>query len=148
MFACGVLTVLFVIETSAVGAGSTCVTSTVRLFDRSGSVVVDVATATLVNDVPFDARTTSVKVCDVPAASVAIVGQVTTFIVRLPPPVALTNVTPAGSVSLTTTFAALDGPLFVTVRVYVRLVPAVTRSGPSLMMATSATAVTFVGNLV
>jgi hypothetical protein len=31
-----------------------------------------------------------------------------------PPPVALTNVTPSGNVSVTTTLLALEGPKFVT----------------------------------
>lgn len=34
-----------------------------------------------------------------------------------PPPLALTNVTPAGNVSVTVTLLALDGPKFVTLMV-------------------------------
>jgi hypothetical protein len=40
--------------------------------------------------------------------------QLTTPLVFNPPPVALTNVTVAGRVSVTTTLLALDGPKFVT----------------------------------
>jgi hypothetical protein len=35
---------------------------------------------------------------------------------------------------LTTTFGAADGPLFVTLRVYVKVCPAVTGSGASLLV--------------
>ena len=45
-----------------------------------------------------------------PLARLAIAGQVTTFPLTVPPPVALTNVTPAGSVSVTTTPTAALGP--------------------------------------
>src|SRR5262245_5279107 len=145
-FACVVPTMTFVTEMSAVGGGSASVLSTARLFNGFGSVVVDVAAAMSLNDGPLGATTTSVKVCDVPVASVAIAGHVTTLPVNVPPPVALTNVAPAGSVSFTTTFAAADGPLFVTLRVYVTLVPVITLSGPCLVMATSATGSTVVVN--
>jgi hypothetical protein len=40
--------------------------------------------------------------------------QLTTPLLLAPPPLALTNVTPNGSVSVTTTLLALDGPKFVT----------------------------------
>jgi len=44
------------------------------------------------------------------------------------------NVNPAGYVSVTTTPWASDGPLFVTTSVYVRLWPAITGSGLSLLV--------------
>ena len=56
----------------------------------------------------------SVNVCDAPFANV-IAGQVTTLPDSVPPLLALTKVVPAGSVSVTTTFVAVDGPAFVTV---------------------------------
>jgi hypothetical protein len=40
--------------------------------------------------------------------------QLTTPLVFNPPPEALTKLTPAGNVSVTTTLLALDGPKFVT----------------------------------
>jgi hypothetical protein len=40
--------------------------------------------------------------------------QLTTPLLLAPPPVALTNVTPNGNVSVTVTLLALDGPKFVT----------------------------------
>src|SRR5262245_42345673 len=133
-------------EMSALGRVGVMVTDA-WLLSGLGSRVVDVTAEMFVNAVAvLGAVTTSVKVCDAPAASVAIVGHVTTFPVNVPPPVALTNVAPAGSVSFTTTFAAADGPLFVTLRVYVTLVPVITLSGPCLVMATSATGSTVVVN--
>ena len=40
--------------------------------------------------------------------------QITTPALFVPPPLALTNVTPAGNASVTTTLLAMDGPKFVT----------------------------------
>jgi hypothetical protein len=40
--------------------------------------------------------------------------QLTTPLLLTPPPLALTNVTPNGNVSVTVTLLALDGPKFVT----------------------------------
>src|SRR5262245_7677048 len=136
-------------EMSALGRVGVMVTDA-WLLSGLGSRVVDVTAEMFVNAVAvLGAVTTSVKVCDAPAASVAIVGHVTTFPVNVPPFDALTNVVPAGSVSFTTTFAAADGPLFVTLTVYVTLVPVITTlSGPSLAMATSATGSTVVVNVV
>ena len=48
-----------------------------------------------------------------------------------------TNWVYAGSVCRTTTFCALDGPLLRTTRLYVRLLPAITGSGESLMLIDS-----------
>lgn len=63
------------------------------------------------------AVTTTVKLCDAPLASDAITGQVTTLPTRVPPPVALTKVADAGSVSVSTTLAAAEGPALLTVTV-------------------------------
>ena len=49
-----------------------------------------------------------------------------------------TNVTPAGNVSVTLTFVALEGPLLVTLIEYVIWLPAVTVAGPVLLMDKSA----------
>jgi hypothetical protein len=48
------------------------------------------------------------------------------------PPVAATNVTPAGSVSEISMMAGVPGPLLVAVIVYVRLAPGLTGSGESV----------------
>ena len=48
------------------------------------------------------------------------------------------NVVPAGSVSVTTTLVALDGPLLVTLREYVSCAPATTELGAVFVMARSA----------
>ena len=47
---------------------------------------------------------------------------------------ALPKVVPPGSVSVTLTLVAVLGPLFVTVRVYVNVAPAVTGSGESVFV--------------
>ena len=59
----------------------------------------------------------TVNAVGVPVGRLAMAGQVTTLPERVPPPVALTNTAPAGSVSVTTTLVAGLGPLFVAVRV-------------------------------
>jgi hypothetical protein len=51
-----------------------------------------------------------------------------------PVPLAVAPVTPAGSVSVTLTLVAVLGPLFVTVRVYVRFWPTTTGSGASVLV--------------
>lgn len=48
-----------------------------------------------------------------------------------------TNVTPVGKVSATFTVDAVEGPLFVTVKVYVISLPACMLAGPLLVIATS-----------
>src|SRR5262249_53013810 len=59
----------------------------------------------------------------------------------------VTNISPAGVWSLMVASATADGPLFVTVRVYVMLVPGVVVSGPILAISRSATGVTSTGAL-
>jgi hypothetical protein len=70
--------------------------------------------------------------------------QLTTPLLLAPPPLALTNVTPKGNVSVTTTLLALDGPKFVTDIVYTRLLDAGTLAATVLPRPTSATGVTVV----
>ncbi len=53
-------------------------------------------------------------------------------------PAVLTKVRPAGVGSLTTTFAALDGPALLTWIVYTSVAPGTTFAGPVLVMLTSA----------
>ena len=82
-----------------------------------------------------------------PAASAGRVQVTDTFptLVQVQPaPVADTNVTPTGSVSVTDRFAASDGPLFTTTSEYDTLLPATTVAGPVLVIARSADAVTLV----
>ena len=120
-----------------------------ELFAGFGSAVV-VATDAEFTIVPAWAVAVTVTVITgavAPAASAARV-QVTetlpTFEQAQPPPTALTNVTPAGSVSVTVRFAASDGPLLLTVSVYATDEPATTVAGAALVIATSADAVTVV----
>ena len=61
-----------------------------------------------------------------------------------PAPLADTNVTPAGNVSVTDRFAASDGPLLVTVSEYATDPAATTVAGPLLPIDRSALAVTVV----
>ena len=61
-----------------------------------------------------------------------------------PVPVALTNVMPAGSVSVTDTAVASDGPLSTTTSEYATEPPATTVAGPVLVIARSADGVTVV----
>ncbi len=62
-----------------------------------------------------------------------------------PGPVAVINDVLLGKVSVTTTFAAADGPMFVTVSVYVNVLPAFTGFGETvLLMARSVPAFTVV----
>jgi len=58
-----------------------------------------------------------------------------------------TNVSPAGMRSVTVAPETSDGPLFVTVRVYVTLLPAVVVAGPLFTISRSAMGVTFTGAL-
>jgi hypothetical protein len=103
---------VFVTLTSA--AGIVVTTDAVR-SPVSGSVVPDVTAALFVSvpDTVVTTRTVSTRLA--PLANAPIAGHVTTPLECDPEFVALTNVTVAGSVSVTTTVAALDGPAFDTV---------------------------------
>ena len=59
--------------------------------------------------------TVTVKFVVAPFARLTRVGQVTTPVVKIPPAEALTNVTPAGNVSRTTTFEDVEPPRLVVV---------------------------------
>ena len=109
---------VFVIAKSADAV--TPVVTELELFAAFGSAVVDATDAVFVND-PACAGAVTVTVITgavVPVASAARV-QVTDTLPVLehaqPVPVALTNVTPAGRVSVTVRLAASEGPLFETV---------------------------------
>ena len=118
------------------------------LLLESGSDVVDVTVAVLVSDAAwFGAVTTTVKVVAEPVFQLARVQVTETFpvLLQVQPPLdalTLTNVTPAGRVSVTVTFAASEGPLLAASTVYEMLPPAVTVAGPVLVIARSADAVT------
>src|SRR5216117_2384350 len=84
------------------------------LFAGVGSLVGEPAMATLRSVPVAGAVTVTERVTLAPLARVATVGQVTMPAAWVPPLVAETNVTPAGSVSRTTTLAAVEGPLLVT----------------------------------
>jgi len=125
---------------------TTSVSSLALLFPGIGSLVValTVTLFVIVPDVP-GAVTVNVIAGPAPTANIARV-HVTTPAASLhvhPVPEADTYVTPAGSVSSTLTPLAVDGPLFVTLNVYVNVPPTSTGSGLSLfVIARSALAVT------
>ena len=79
----------------------------------SGSAVVASARARLSKVPVAGAVTVTVRVIEPPLAIEATAGQVTTPPDSAPPLSAATKVTPAGSVSCTTTLAAPEGPLLV-----------------------------------
>src|SRR5205809_4105509 len=88
------------------------------------------------------AVTVTERVTLAPLARVATVGQVTTPAAWMPTLVADTNVTPAGSVSRTTTLAAVERPLLETTIVWVIEPRAWTTAGPDLAQARSAASLT------
>src|SRR5512143_1475359 len=85
------------------------------LLAGAGSVVADVAMATLTSVPVAGAVTVMVRVRTPPLPRLGTTGQVTTPPACVPPLEAETNMTPAGSVSRTTTLAAAEGPSLVTV---------------------------------
>src|SRR5215467_6574641 len=142
--------VLVIARSADAGGGAIGVVTDVRLSLRSGSVVGDVTNAaftTLVN-VLGDTTTRVENVALAPFASDAIAGQVTTRPAIVPPLSALTNATLTGSVSLTTTDVAADGPLLRTVMRYVTVSPTTALAGPVFVTARLATAPTFVVSVV
>jgi hypothetical protein len=88
-------------------------TGGVTLFVGLGSPVGELAVAVLVNEPEAGAVTVTVTLLTWPLVNGPKL-QLTTPLLFNPPPVADTNVTLAGSVSVTTTLLALDGPKFVT----------------------------------
>src|SRR5438093_1620258 len=91
---------------------------TVTVSDRLGALGAASARATLSRVPVVGAMTVTVRDRLAPLARLGTDGQVTTPAARLPPLLAESKVTPAGSVSRTTTEAAVEGPLLVTVIVY------------------------------
>jgi hypothetical protein len=98
--------------TSATGV-TVVMTGTVTLFVEFGSTVGELTLAVFVSVPEAGAVTVTVTLLTWPLAKVPNV-QLTTPLLLAPPPLALTNVTPNGNVSVTTTLLALDGPKFVT----------------------------------
>src|SRR5438034_555210 len=87
------------------------------LLVESGSTVAASARATLSRVPVAGAVTVTVRDRLAPLARVATAGQLTTPAASEPASLAETKVTPAGSVSRTTTAEASEGPLLVTVMV-------------------------------
>ena len=98
--------------TSATGV-TVVMTGGVTLFVLFGSPVGELTAATLVSEPLAGAVTVTVTLLTWPLARVPNV-QFTTPLLLAPPPLALTNVTPNGKVSVTTTLLAVEGPKFVT----------------------------------
>jgi hypothetical protein len=88
-------------------------TGGVTLFVLLGSPVGELTLAVLVSEPLAGAVTVTLTLLTWPLVKTPRL-QLTTPLVFTPPPVADTNVTVAGSVSVTTTLLALDGPKFVT----------------------------------
>jgi hypothetical protein len=88
-------------------------TGAVTLFVLLGSTVGELALAVFVSVPLAGAVTVTVTLLTWPLVNVPRF-QLTTPMVLTPPPEALTNVTLAGRLSVTTTLPALDGPKFVT----------------------------------
>src|SRR5437867_3197128 len=105
------------------------------LLVESGSSVAASARATLSKVPVVGAMTVTVRDRLAPLARLGADGQVTTPAARLPALLAESKVTPAGSVSRTTTEAAVEGPLLVTVIVYVKVWTASTEAGPVFVTA-------------
>src|ERR1043166_539633 len=97
--------------------GVMVVTSVLVLLAELVSVMTLVAVALLVKVPLAGVVTVTVKLLVEPIAKLVIAVQPTTPALLVPLPLALTKVTVEGNVSLTTTFGAVDGPMFVTVMV-------------------------------
>src|SRR5882762_4827851 len=122
-------------ERSADGAALTVVTCVAELSLRFGSSSFAATLAVLLMPPVCVGVTTSVTVAELPFArdpSAQLIVLVPVQLLWLG--VTETNVSPAGSVSLTLTPVAALGPLFVTVIVYVRLPPTMTGSGESALV--------------
>ena len=88
-------------------------TGGVMLFRMFVSIVGELTLAMFVMEPLAGAVTVTVRLLDWPAGN-APRFQLTTPALFEPLPLALTNVTPTGKLSVTTTVLALDGPRFVT----------------------------------
>src|SRR5437899_93332 len=116
----------------------------VALVSSPALVAVTVVVLTIVPWVAGAMCAPILNVALAPGASAPTV-HVTTFgAVWLHPDDAPANVVPAGSVSVTVPPLDVEGPLLVTVTVYVISVPAVAVAGPVLVIARSANRWTFV----
>lgn len=130
-------------------AATAVVFAEAELLDALGSVVVELADAVLLMTVPpgvvAPSFTTSEMLTVAPGATVPTL-QMTVVVPEHDPAdgVADTNVVLAGTTSVTDTFGALDGPLFVTGMAYVMYVPSVAVAGAILETPTSAAVVTVV----
>ena len=114
------------------GKGSAVADETEAVSDMLAACTGAVTTTAIVGAVAAAASAGRVHVIEALAALMQV----------HPAPVAATNVTPAGSVSVTETPAASDGPLSTTTRAYVTVPPATTLAGPVLVRARSARALT------
>ena len=128
------VTAVVAVEVLSAGSGSLIGLATLAVSDRLPACAGAVTVTVIVGAVA-------------PVASAGLV-QVTETLPALPQtqpvPVAETNVTPAGSASVTVRLTASDGPLFTTTSEYATLPPATTVAGPVFVMARSAEAVTVV----
>jgi hypothetical protein len=100
----------------------TVVLAVAVLFPGVGSAVVDETLAVFVSAAACEGAVTTTAIAGAvaPVTRAGLVQLTETlpeFVHVQPVPAADTNVTPAGNVSATDTFAASDGPLFVTVSV-------------------------------
>jgi hypothetical protein len=98
--------------TSATGV-TVVMTGEVMLFVLFGSPVGELTLAVLVSEPLAGAVTVTVMLLTWPLARVPRL-QLTTPLLLAPPPLALTNVTVGGNVSVTVTLLAVEGPKFVT----------------------------------
>jgi hypothetical protein len=98
--------------TSATGV-TVVMTGAVTLFVELGSPVGELTLAVLVSEPLAGAVTVTVMLLTWPLARVPRL-QLTTPLLLAPPPLALTNVTVGGNVSVTVTLLAVEGPKFVT----------------------------------
>jgi hypothetical protein len=103
---------VLLIATSATGV-TVVMTGAVTLLVLLGSPVGELTLAVFVSVPEAGAVTVTVTLLTWPLVNVPRL-QLTTPLLLAPPPLALTKVTPNGSVSVTTTPLALDGPKFVT----------------------------------
>ena len=110
---------LLVVFTSAMGVTvvmTLALEDEPSLFEASGSVEVAVLDTVLVNERPvLGAVMVMIKLVVALARKLVIVGQIIDPLLFVPPLVALTKVVLVGNRSLTMTFVALFGPMFVTV---------------------------------
>ena len=131
---------VFVTLTSAAGI---VVTTDDVLFPEAGSDVVVTMAAVFVS-VPDTVDTTFTVSTRLAAGASVPTVHVTTPLACTPPFVALANVTVPGSVSVTTTFHALDGPALLNVITYTSVSPGAAPAGPVLLTLTFADALTTV----